>query len=884
MKTNFFLGLIFAFLLHFNLNAQRALKGIVNDSIGEPVPYVNVVLKKDSKIISYATTSVNGYFKIDFENIENFEIVISGLGYNTISKSISVDNSDTAEIDLGVIVLLESLITLEEVELSANKPIIVKNDTISIKVESFLNGSEEVVEDILEKLPGVEVGKDGTIRVQGQSVEKVMVEGDDLFEKGYKLLTKNLNAGVIDKVEILEHYSENALLKNIENSDKIALNLTLKENRKTTLFGNVTASYGTDNFYEEKANLISFNKKTKYYFFGNLNNIGSDAIGDIYQIIYPDVFTSTTYVGDGTSGINLLNLYANTPDLDENRYNFNNAELASINGIYNPNENTKIKALLFFTSDERNFNSNRIEQFDLPPAGFTNTEDYKLRKNGSAISAKLDGLFNIGKNKQLEYVGRYSYGKFEESSALIFNQESIEEDLKSNSEFTDHRLTYTSKLNDYSALQITGRYIYDLRPQDYNVNSFVFQEVFPERDDIEEIRQNSTNKLGFAAIEGVYLMNKKRSNVTLKLGYTKTENSLNSQLTLIDGDGQIFQTGEDFNNTFNYDVGDIYLKSKYIYTLDKISVRPSLDFHQLFVNSTNNEVNPFIVIPGIGLSWEINKENKLFASYKYSSKNIPLSSIYDNFSLNGYRSLRRGTGDFQLLRGSFFLASYILGNWSDSFLINASLLYNLDEKYVSSNSLIRSNFTQSSSVILRDREFYSINLSVDNFLEKLSSNIKLKLGISKNAFQNIVNQSELRSVNNLAFNYGLEYKSVFLGSLNFHFGTNWENTIIETSVKNKNLNNTSFLDLNFKINEKFNFNLKNEQYYFGNISNKNTFWFTDFQAFYKIKKNKLNLTLQANNLLNTNSFTNFSINDTGFFKSDFELLPRYFLLKFEYRF
>ena len=267
---------VFIFLLFQSLlNAQITLKGFVKDSSGISVPYVNVVLKKDSTIISYTTTSETGGFKLTFDFIDEFEIVISGLGFNKFSKNILIDNSKLDSIDIGVVVLTQSYISLEEVELSANKPILAKNDTISIQVDSYLDGSEEVVEDILEKLPGVEVGKDGTIMVQGKSVEKVMVEGDDLFEKGYKLLTRNLNADVIDKVEILENYSENILLKNIENSDKVALNITLKEDRKTTLFGNLSLSYGTDNFYEEKANIISFNKKTKYYFFGNIIILGT---------------------------------------------------------------------------------------------------------------------------------------------------------------------------------------------------------------------------------------------------------------------------------------------------------------------------------------------------------------------------------------------------------------------------------------------------------------------------------------------------------------------------------------------------------------------------------------------------------------------------------
>lgn len=877
-----FIGLLFTIFCQ----SQNIIEGTVNDTLGNPLSQISLVLKSETTgaVLGFDYSNDSGYYRVAFNAHGPLKIIASALSYEKKEISLVADSLSKKNTIIQNFVLSDKTTLLDEVIVNADKPIITKKDTISIKVESFLDGSEEVVEDILEKLPGVEVTKDGTVMVQGKSVEKVMVEGDDLFEKGYKLLTKNLNAGVIDKVEILEHYSDNILLKNIEDSDKIALNLTLKEDRKTTLFGNISNAYGTDNFYEQKTNLISFNKKSKYYFFGNLNNVGSDAIGDIYQIIYPDIFSEATYVGDGVSGFNLVNLFAGPPNLEESKYNFNNAELASLNGIYNLNKKSKIKTLLFFTSDERKFNSSSIEQFNLPPTTFTNTENYGLRKNGYAISGKLDGLFTLGKNSQIEYIGRYSKGDYDENSTLVFNDISINEELKSKSEFTDHRITFTNRFNEFSAIQVTGRYIYDFKPQDFDVNNFVFEELFPENDSIEMLGQNSLHKLNFSGLEGKFLFNKKKSNLSLKLGYTGKYNNLNSQLTLIDNQGQNFGTDPSFNNSFQYDVTDIYLKSNYIYAIKNISLRSSLEFHQLLVNSNGSKTNPFVIVPGLGFSWNINKNNKFLGSYKYSSKNIPLDALYNNFTLTGYRSLQRGVGDFQLLRGNFFLASYIFGNWSDSFLINASLLYNSDEKYVSNNSVINSDFLQSSSLILNDRAFYSANLSFDNYFEKLSANLKFKLAITSNQVENIVNQSELRTINTSTFNYGAEYRSVFLGPLNFHLGTSWVETVINTFGKSKNLNNTSFFDLNFKFNEKLSIKLKNERYYFGNIANENTFWFTDVMAYYTIKKNKYKLTFHANNILNTDSFSNFSINDTGSYRSEYELLPRYYLVKFEFRF
>src|SRR5699024_7264225 len=106
------------------------------------------------------------------------------------------------------------------------------------------NGTEETVEDVLRKIPGLRIDEEGTIKVGNREVEKVMVEDDDFFGHGYKILTKNMPAHPIKQVDILKHYSANELLKGIEDSDKVALNLKLKDDSKRIWFGIAEAGGG----------------------------------------------------------------------------------------------------------------------------------------------------------------------------------------------------------------------------------------------------------------------------------------------------------------------------------------------------------------------------------------------------------------------------------------------------------------------------------------------------------------------------------------------------------------------------------------------------------------------------------------------------------------
>src|SRR5690606_27441794 len=101
-----------------------------------------------------------------------------------------------------------------------------KKDTVVFNINSYKDGTERKIEDVLRKLPGIEINElSGIIKYKGKSIETVMLEGDDLFGSNYTLGTKNINADMVTEVEAIENYSENALLKGIEHSEKVALNL-----------------------------------------------------------------------------------------------------------------------------------------------------------------------------------------------------------------------------------------------------------------------------------------------------------------------------------------------------------------------------------------------------------------------------------------------------------------------------------------------------------------------------------------------------------------------------------------------------------------------------------------------------------------------------------
>jgi len=868
--------------------SQTNLSGRITNSNLIELSSVSIVLKDslNKSILAYSFSDYNGNFSLTIEKNSNLKLTFSSLGYKTKTIPLQIkQNLKTLKLN---VVLEEKPMDLDEVIIKATKPISVQNDTIKIKTKFFTNGTEQTVEDLLKKIPGINIDSEGTIKIGNQEIEKLMIDGDDLFEKGYKILSKNMPAYPIEEVEVLKRYSNNKLLKDIEESNKVALNLKLNEDSKRIWFGNTELSYGNDDFYQLKANLMNFGKKNKFYFLTNINSIGYDATGDIQNLIRPFRYNEPASVGDNQQVSDLLYLNSGNLNFKRSRTNFNNAELVSLNAIFNPTEKLKIKTLGFFNWDETDFFKNKIDVVNVNNTNFTNIEDYKLRNKKSIAFGKLDLTYNISKTKILEATTKFNIGNFNDGSNLVFNSNSTIENLKHKNSLFDQKINYTNKFRDKKVFLLTGRFINEKTPQNYSINQFFYQDVFPDATNANKITQQSNNQMQFAGFNAHLLDRKPSGNLLeIQLGNEFRKDKLNTEFTIFENES-ILDKPIDYQNNTTYTVNDLHLKSKYLYKLQDFSLTTKLHLHQLFnqleMNGNSKKQYPFFINPSIGLDWKINSKNKITSSYSFSRSNANVLDVYNNFVLNTFRSFSKGTGGFNQLDASSVIFNYQLGNWSDRFFANTFILYSKNHDFFSTNTVIEQNHTESQKILVKDRNYFSISSKLDYYFKFMSSNLKVDLGYSKSEYKNKVNSSNLRTIVSKNFNYGLELRSSFKGVFNYHIGTKWTTNKIESTINNSFTDNVSFLDLSFLLSDKFNIQIQSERYYFGNLNTENIYNFLDFETTYQLKKNKLSLGLSGKNLLNTKIFRNFSISDIGSTTTEYRLLPRFVLLKLEYRF
>lgn len=878
----------FFYFFSQNIYSQTIIKGKIIFEKDTPLVSCNVILKdKAGEMIDYTYSDENGEYLLKTEVIGTFILYINSVGFEQKDVEIFIKNGE--KVKIFDFVLNPKLTELKEVIVESSRPITIKNDTVVFNADSFKQGNEQVIEDLLRKIPGLNIDSDGTIKVGNQEIEKVMIDGDDMFEKGYKILTKNMPVNPVDKIELLQNYSNNKHLKGIENSEKVALNLTLKDDYKRTWFGNTSLGYGlfSENRYDAKANLMNFGKKSKYYFLTNLNNTGYDATGDINHLIRPYRFDEPASIGDNQNVNSLLGLGFDTPNLKQKRTNLNNAEMLSLNSIFTLTDKIKLKTLVFLNTDENDFFRNGLQQFSVGNTTFINTEDFIGRKTQITGFGKVDLAYDISKTKTFEYTGKFNKTNEKNRSNLLFNSDLLNERLNTNNQLFDQKVVFTNKFKENKVYLISGRYIDEKTPQNYSVNQFIFEDLFSEN--ANNTKQFSENKMQFAGVEA-HLLDKKKNGdlLEVKIGNQLRIDYLNTRFELLENQNNL-SFPNDYQNNLTYTTNDLYLSAKYRFKLNNFTLLTQTEFHQLFNKLKNFDVEynqkPFFIIPKIGLDWQINERNKIVTSYTYNTTNSKVLDLYSGYVQTGFRSFSKGLEEFNQLNSSSAVLNYTYGSWGEKFFANSFVVYSKNNDFYSTNSMIAQNYSQSDKIIIKDREFLSISSSLDYYFKPIKSNLKINLGATKTNFKNIVNNSNLREVKNINTNYGFELRSGFRGFFNYHIGSKWNFNKVETTIKNDFTDNMSFLDLSFMFSDKFNIQAQTERYFFGNLDKENNkYYFLDLEARYIVKENKLTFFLSGNNLFNTETFRNYSISDINISQTEYRLMPRYLLLKMEYRF
>jgi hypothetical protein len=266
--------LLFPFMVSAQ-NTTATVRGTVADTIsGKGLAYttISVVNAKDSTLVGFARADSAGRFRITTPGKGKYLLSASYVGYVPVWKSVTITR-DGEEMNLGKVFMTDVQLAGNVTVTARRAPVTINNDTVEFNTENFKTQPNAVVEDLLKKLPGVTVDNDGTVRVNGQRINRVLVNGKEFFTGDPLLATKNLSADAIDKVQVFDKKSDRAEFTGVDDGQsQKAINLKLKKDRNHALFGKITAGGGTEGRYDAQTNINKFNGDQQVSMIGMGNN------------------------------------------------------------------------------------------------------------------------------------------------------------------------------------------------------------------------------------------------------------------------------------------------------------------------------------------------------------------------------------------------------------------------------------------------------------------------------------------------------------------------------------------------------------------------------------------------------------------------------------
>ena len=902
--------LFFLIALTYVSKAQNIkLEGIVTDNskIGLEMANVMAVNQETKAMDGYSITNDKGKFQLSLKPNTAYIIKVSYIGYASFEEKITTTSENTSKI----IVLAEGM-ELDGVEIVREMPVSIKGDTIVYNADSFTSGTERKLEDILKKLPGVEVNADGEVEVEGKKVQKLMVDGKDFFDGDTKLGVKNIPADAIDKIQVLRNYNENSILKGVENNqDNLAMNIKLKSGKKNFWFGDVNAGGGMDDtnkFDRFLANpkLFYYNPKYSINIISNFNNIGE------LPLTIQDYFKFTggfrSMMAKGGSSFNVSSNNLGISLLRNNRAKEIDTKFGATNFSYNVTKAWTLSGFGIFSSSltetETITSTNFLKPNSTDVASTQNSNQAGNQRSTLGL-VKLSSQYKPNEKFQMDYDVLSKFSKQDDQSSLL--RTVIDESLAERSEtiFTKSNqqpVTINQNLSFYYTptakhiLAFETQHMYqeedpfynaNLQSQPFNLEGFVSGQ---NRNDINQERFVKTSKLD-SKLDYYYILTPK-SNINVTLGNTNSFQKFNSRIfQILDNETTNNLDNPATTNDVTYRFNDVFLGLHYKLLTGKFTFTPGLSVHHYSLDNeqlgTNFKMNFSRILPDFLAIYQIKKSETLTYNFSLNNNFSDINNLAEGFVLNNYNSLSKGNRTLENAIQQTHSLNYFKYNMFNFENISANISYSKSLEAIKNRALF-TNVNQVSSPFNSPFAEESVSGGLRygrGFLRYYKASLNMNLSWSKyNNIQVDRNTFEDIFITNEQFrqSYNLKASTNFKELPNIELGYGY-------SV-NQLPNETFFTDsptvkLDYFFLESFSFVSEYEYFHYYNkdktIENEYDFLSASF-IYQKTKASHWEYKISATNILNTkilrdNSFSQFATSD-----SQYTVQPRYIIFSLKY--
>ena len=910
--------------------AQIKLSGVVKDSIGEPLEMANVLAinKATKKMASYGFTDAKGNYKLELGANASFEIKISYVGMKSADFILETKTTDVVKN-----VILKDDNSLKGINIVSKMPVTIKGDTIIYNADSFQNGTERKLEDVLKKLPGVEINALGEIEVEGKKVEKIMIDGKEFFSGDTKLASKNIPSSAVDKIQVLRNYSNVSQLSGVQNNqDRVALNIKLKEGKKNFWFGDITAGAGDSpdtELYLFQPKLFYYSPKYTLNVIGDVNNIGDVVIsrrdarsfGGSFQSQSP---SNGTNINIADAGIGFLNASARNANRIETK-------LSALNFSYSPNPKLDLSGFLIWSGNSNGQrNINNIDYID--PETPDDLVDNQTSQTSNTGLFRLSTAYKKNFNNQLNYniAGRFSNEFTNETiNSRVLSDIAVKENTTPFTINQDFSYFYTANENNIFALEVKHLlqdedpfYIASLE-NDPNNNDAASSDDRDGFDDaalalgldrsltfynLEQDRRVKTNQLD-AKLDYYYILNKK-SNLNIVAGTILSSQNFDSRLFQLLENGAVLDPSpniipdpdpnpypnRDYNKTTNnaeYNFTDIYAGLRYRLKNGIFTFTPGFTVHSYNSNNTQYGTEFFKdkfekILPEFEVVAQFKTSESLTFTYKEEVNFTDVNKIARGIVANSYNSFFAGNSE--LVNASFhnlslFYRSFNLFNGSNVF---ARVSYSKTADQVNSNTNFQPGSVVSSSSSINS-PFDNENLNAFARLGKTIKKFRMSLGgnFAYNKSYQFINESE-NTNENITRGVNTSIGTNFTKAPNFSLSYNvtfsdQSNSAREADVKfithAPSINFDAYIWNSLTVKSNFSFT---EQRQNGAATNSFQIWNASL-AYRKNKDAKFEYELVGDNLLATGSEVSVNQNIISFNVNERFILPRFVSLRVRYQ-
>lgn len=887
-KTRIALIVIVLFLPYFS-NGQTVM-GSIKDTLGNPLQNANIIAKPlaENNDIKFAIADYLGRFKLDLNKNTPYEIHVSYVGF--VEKVIAI-KTDFSNQELNFTLTKKDKEIKEIIIKYDYKPIVLKKDTIVYDIKAFTNGTERKLKDQLEKIPGVEVDKNGGVTIQGKKVTNFYVENQSFFGGGTKLGVENIPADAVEKVEIIDNFNEVNFLKKVSDSKDLAMNIKLKADKKKFVFGDIQAGGGKskyDNHYLNHAGLFYFSPQSSISFIGDLNNIGKQVFSTEDLIHFQG--GSSNFISDRKQLTNMYEFANQKTDFLKNKSQF-----GALNFRQTINDKINISGFGLFSTIQSNFLINNTIEY-LQNTSKTIEERINNGQNKGNLSIgniKINYAPSSGEkwlyNGQFQSNSNDNYSTLNSSTA---NQQTsfTTFNLTNNVQFK-HFLEWHKQYNNNHTTTFVINHSYDNQKpiNTWLTNSEFLVGLIPLLNDsfytIQQVKKVTNSRLDMLFKHYWVINNYNHFYSNIGANFDSSRLQITEKQYLTSGTINDFVTNG-FGNNINYLLKNFYLGFEYKFKIGKWVNKPSVYLHRYYLKTeqidTNYILNRSFLQPSWSSEFEFNPSENLKLTYQLINEFPEASRLADRYTLQTYNSVYKGNA---LLGNERFHNAYL--NYTKTSLIKNLFVF-ANASYTKKTKTIRDSIelegiNQFTTPILTNNPetTYRINGSIDKKIYKFRFGLNANFSWF-NYIQSINNESQTNKRNNQSF--GLRLRTA----------TNkWPSTSISYTkifsqfygLTNSNLVTDKFI-FNFDVVFCKNFSFKTDyEAVFNKNSNVVATRFNVANAYlsFQKKNNAFLVELSARNYLNNgtkinNSFSDFMISNTTTY-----ILPRIIMLTVSYK-